>query len=358
MQHHRRATNGGPPAFNRGWNLEAQGVDMAQKGSTVAAAVAALFIAASIFIPLHTAQAGESLWGANYFPNVPLTTQDGKVVHFYDDLLKGKIVAVDLIYTHCYDACPLETARLAQVQKLLGDRVGKDIFFYSISIDPERDTPAELKAYAEKFHAGPSWLFLTGKPEDIELISKKLGLYSPNWDRDGHAPDLMVGNVPTGQWMRNAATDNPRFLAIMIGDVVSNWKGHKPETTKSYAEAGALHLDKGQYIFATQCAACHSIGHGDKVGPDLLGVTNVRDRTWLTRYIATPDKVLNEKDPIATALFDKYKPVNMPNLRLGTEDVAVLISFLEAQTKDHAMPEAGMGDMKMDHSAMKMDHKQ
>ena len=66
---------------------------MAHKRSTTAAAAAALFIAALIFIPLHTAQAGENLWGANYFPNVPLTTQDGKVVHFYDDLLKGKIVA-------------------------------------------------------------------------------------------------------------------------------------------------------------------------------------------------------------------------------------------------------------------------
>jgi protein SCO1/2 len=104
---------------------------------------------------------------------VPLVTQDGKTVHFYDDLLKDKIVAIDLIYTHCVDSCPLETARLAQVQQLLGDRVGKDIFFYSISIDPKRDTPEVLKAYAEKYHAGPGWLFLTGKLADIELISKK-----------------------------------------------------------------------------------------------------------------------------------------------------------------------------------------
>jgi protein SCO1 len=234
--------------------------------------------------------------------------------------------------------------------------VGKDIFFYSISIDPERDTPAELKAYAEKFHAGPSWLFLTGKPEDIELISKKLGLYSPNFGRDGHAPDLMVGNVPAGQWMRNAATDNPRFLAIMIGDFLSNWKNQQPGATKNYTQATALHLDKGQYIFATQCAACHSVGHGDKIGPDLLGVTKVRDRAWLARFIAAPDKVLDGKDPIAMALYDKYKQVNMPNLRLGTADVDTLISFLEAQTTVHVLPEEGMGDIKMDHSAMKMDH--
>src|SRR6476661_3260571 len=109
------------------------------------------------------AAADNARWGANYFPNVILTTQDGTKVHFYDDVIKGKIVVIDLIYTHCVDACPLETARLAQVQKLLGDRVGKDVFFYSISIDPNRDTPKVLKAYAQKYHIGPGWTFLTGK---------------------------------------------------------------------------------------------------------------------------------------------------------------------------------------------------
>jgi len=93
---------------------------------------------------LHAGSGQEPL-GRGLFPNVTLTTQDGKQVHFYDDVLKGKIVVIDLIYTHCVNACPLETARLVQVQKMLGDRVGKDIFFYSISIDPENDTPKVLK---------------------------------------------------------------------------------------------------------------------------------------------------------------------------------------------------------------------
>ena len=115
---------------------------------------------------------------SNHFPNVELITQDGKKVHFYDDLIKGKIVAIDLIYTTCHYSCPLETARLAQVQKKLGDRVGKDIFFYSISIDPEHDTPEVLKGYMEQFHVGPGWTFLTGKKEDIIFLGKRLGLTS------------------------------------------------------------------------------------------------------------------------------------------------------------------------------------
>ena len=300
------------------------------------AAIAAIILTAIFFITDATpAAADNSRWGANYFPNVILTTQDGTKVHFYDDVLKGKSVVIDLIYTTCGYACPLETARLAQVQKMLGDRVGKDIFFYSITIDPAHDTPKVLKAYAEKYHVGPGWTFLTGKKADIELIGRKLGLWSdpdPN-NPDGHTPSVLIGNEPGGQWMRNAATDNPRFMANMIGNWLDGWKSAKPvDANLNYEKAGQIDLsDKGRYIFASQCAACHSIGHGDKIGPDLLGITKVRERAWLERFITTPDKMLKEKDPIATALFKKYKEVNMPNLKMADVDLKNLMDFLERQ---------------------------
>src|SRR5262245_16930837 len=104
------------------------------------AAGAALLLTVSILMPSRQASGEASAaqsgrWGAQYFPNVPLTTQDGTAVHFYDDLLRGKAVVINLIYTHCQHECPLETARLVQVQRLLDDRVGIDIFFYSISIE-------------------------------------------------------------------------------------------------------------------------------------------------------------------------------------------------------------------------------
>lgn len=298
----------------------------------------AIFLIALFFIAAAPAPvSAENRWGANYFPNVVLTTQDGQKVHFYDDVLKGKSVVIDLIYTECVDSCPLETARLVQVQKMLGDRVGKDIFFYSISIDPKHDTPKVLKAYAEKYHIGPGWTFLTGKKDDIDLVSKKLGLYSdpdPN-NRDGHTPSVLIGNEPGGQWMRNAASDNPRFLANMIGNWLDGWKSSKPvvATNVDYAKAAQIDLsDKGRYIFASQCAACHTIGHGDKIGPDLQGVADVRDKAWLERFISTPDKVLAEKDPIAVALFEKYKRVNMPNLRMADVDLKNLMDFLTRQS--------------------------
>jgi protein SCO1/2 len=313
---------------------------MRRTGQAGFATVAAIFLTA-IFITAGSmpAAADNARWGANYFPNVILTTQDGAKVHFYDDVLKGKSVVIDLIYTSCVDSCPLETARLAQVQKMLGDRVGKDIFFYSISIDPTHDTPKVLKAYAQKYHIGPGWTFLTGKKADIELISKKLGLYSepdPN-DRDGHTPSVLIGNEPSGQWMRNSATDNARFLANMIGNWLSSWSHAQAVDAKTnYEQAPPIDIsDNGRYTFTTHCAACHTIGNGDKIGPDLLGVTNVRDHGWLESFISTPEKMIAAKDPIAVALYKKYNGVNMPNLRLTEAELHNLIDFLERQSVAH-----------------------
>jgi protein SCO1 len=280
--------------------------------------------------------AADTRWGADYFPNVMLTTQDGVEVRFYDDLVKGKIVAVNLIYTTCKYACPLETARLAQVARVLGPRMGRDIFFYSISIDPDVDTPAVLKAYAEKYQAGPGWTFLTGKKDDIDLISKKLGLYSPPnpSNPDGHTPMLVIGNEATGQWMRNSALDNPKFLATTIGDWLDSWQTKRETPLPSYTEAPTkLTLDPGLYTFKNHCAACHTIGRGDHLGPDLLGVGATRDREWLTRFIVNPEKVRAAGDPVALALRAKYQQVVMPALDLGPADAAVLIDYIDKESR-------------------------
>ena len=294
-------------------------------------AAAALLGAAVISQP-EPALAG-SRWGADYFPNVQLVTQDGVSVRLYDDLLKGKSVAINVMYTSCRDEFPLETARMVQLQRLLGERVGRDIFFYSITIDPKRDKPEVLKAYAQKYGVGPGWLFLTGNEEDIKLATKKLGLsrVRDSASKDGHSASLMVGNEPSGLWMRNSAVDNPQFLATTIGNLLG-WKDTAPK--KSYSEARPLVLDKGEYFFQSQCSVCHTIGQGDKMGPDLLGVTARREHAWLTRYIMMPDKVLAERDPTAVALFEKYRYTRMPNLRLSPAEVAAVLSYLDARGKD------------------------
>ena len=269
-------------------------------------------------------------WGAEYFPNVELTTQHGKTVRFYDDLLKGKVVGINVVFTECTEVCPLETANMAQLQRVLGDRYGKDIVFYSISIDPKRDTPAVLKAYADKFSA--NWTFLTGSAADVDLITRKLGLMRPRDLAKGghHSATLMIGNERTGQWTRTSAVDNPRFLAGRIGSLLG-WRDTEPQ--KSYADARAVVADNGQRLFQSKCSSCHTIGQPEKIGPDLLGVTARRERAWLTRYISAPDELLAAGDPAATALFEKYRKIRMPNLKLGASDVADLIAYLDSANR-------------------------
>ncbi len=277
--------------------------------------------------------AAQTPWGADYFPNVPLKTQDGKTVRFYDDLLKDKTVAINLVYSSCNNVCPLETAKLVQVQKIFGEKMGRDIHFYSIAIDPW-DTPQELKAYAKRFGVGPGWLFLSGKDEDIRLLARKLGLSRATdpETRDGHTATLMVGNVATGQWMRQSAIDNPQFLATSIGNFLG-WTRGPAAPAIDYARARPVLQGRGEILFQSRCAACHTVGHGDRLGPDLRGVTARRDKRWLTRYITEPDKVLAEGDLVAQRLFRQYNQIRMPNLGLGGEDVAALLGYLDFESQ-------------------------
>ena len=300
-----------------------------------------LLAATAVALSFHGAFAATK-WGADYFPDVVLATQDGAKVRFYEDLVKGKNVAVNVIYTSCRDECPLETARMAEVQRLLGERMGKDIFFLSISIDPEKDTPQVLKAYAGRFGVGPGWLFLTGNKSDIKLLTRKLGLSraSDAFSKDGHASSLMLGSDANGQWMRNSAVDNPRFLAATM----ANFFGWQDVVrTDSYAQARPLDIGRAQFTFESRCASCHTIGQGDRIGPDLGQVTARRSPAWLARYLKEPEKVLAEGDPTAVQLSNRYQPVRMPNLRLGDEDVAALIRYIDDQGKPAATAQQATG---------------
>ena len=302
---------------------------------------AVLFPVALLLYP--TSASYGATWGADYFPNVPLVTHEGKSVRFFDDLIKDKVVAINFIYTTCPDSCPLETARMAEVQRILGDRVGRDVFMYSITIDPERDTPEVLKKYAEKFDVGPGWLFLTGKRADITLLRRKLGLYIEDI-QDGsnnHNLSLIIGNQSTGRWMKRSPFENPYFLATQIGSWLHNWKLPSNANTNSAADAPKLQVPTmGQNLFRTRCVACHTVGAGDiaepgqrRLGPDLLGVTQKRDRAWLARWLAEPEKMLAEKDPIIMKLFAEYNNVPMPNMRLSEVEVDALIDYMNAESR-------------------------
>jgi protein SCO1/2 len=155
------------------------------------------------------------------FPNVTLTTHEGKKVKFYDDLLKDKIVVINFMYVKCEGTCPGTTANLVKVQKLLGDRVGKDIFMYSITLKPEEDTPEKLAAYAKAYKVAPGWQFLTGDPKDVELLRQKLGFFDRDPVRDAnksnHVAMLRWGNEPHTLWAGCPASLAPGKIVKEIG---------------------------------------------------------------------------------------------------------------------------------------------
>ena len=282
-------------------------------------------------------KSGGARWGAEYFPNVELTTHEGRTVRFFDDLIEGRVVVVNFIYTSCPDACPLETAKLGEVEDLLGARLGQDVFFYSISIDPEHDTPEVLREYAERFQTGPGWLFLTGLADDIRLLRQKLGLLGRDEEElSDHTLNLLIGNQATGQWMKRSAMENPYFLAQQIGGWLSSWK-LPPDPGLDYADAPELRsISRGESLFRTRCSACHAIGAGDGLarrGPDLLGVTERRERAWLARWLAEPDTMLAEKDPLALELFEANRNLPMPNMRLNALEVEALLEYMAEESR-------------------------
>src|SRR6185369_9293698 len=112
-----------------------------------------------------------------YFSDVELINQDGQKMRFYSDVLKDKVVVINTFFTTCTGVCPPINRNLEKVQEALGDRLGKDVFLISMSVDPETDTPSRLKEYSSRFHARPGWIFLTGKKENIDWALYKLGQY-------------------------------------------------------------------------------------------------------------------------------------------------------------------------------------
>ncbi len=151
---------------------------------------------------------------ARYLPNVELVNQDGKTLHLYDDLLKDKIVLLDFIYTQCTETCSPLTQNLANVQALLGDRVGGGISMVSVSVDPANDTPEVLKAFADKFGVKPGWNFLTGPADRLEMVAHKLGGFTTNWQ--DHSTQVIIGNVPAGQWIKMNGMSSPEIIAKAV----------------------------------------------------------------------------------------------------------------------------------------------
>jgi cytochrome oxidase Cu insertion factor (SCO1/SenC/PrrC family) len=151
-------------------------------------------------------------------PDIEVTDQNNHKLHFYRDLVQGKTVAINFIFTTCTTICPPMTANFASVQKKMLQRGEKNLHLISVTVDPENDTPAKLKSYAEMFNAQPGWTFVTGTRSQLEQLWKTFSITAGN--KLDHSPTVVIGNEPRHQWIFASGLNSPEKLGKVVDSVL------------------------------------------------------------------------------------------------------------------------------------------
>ena len=152
-------------------------------------------------------------------PDAELFNQDGKKIHFYSDLIKDKVVIVTLFFTSCTSICPMQGESLSKLQAALGDRLGRDVYLVSVSMDPEGDPPERLKIWGLQFGAKPGWTLLTGKKSEIDKVA--MALTGAPAVKGEHSPIVFVGSDKTGRWIRAYGLAEPAKFTSLIAEVTA-----------------------------------------------------------------------------------------------------------------------------------------
>lgn len=148
-------------------------------------------------------------------PNTHILDQNGKPLNFYNDLIKGKTVAINFIFTTCTTVCPPLTATFRKVQQTASER-GLEVKLVSVSVDPVIDTPERLRAFAEKFNADQGWTFVTGEKGEIDSLLQSLGVAVTN--KNDHTPMILIGNDSLNYWTRAYGLSSPTKLIDLIAE--------------------------------------------------------------------------------------------------------------------------------------------
>lgn len=165
------------------------------------------------------AKHSESTRDSITLPDTMLVNQNGENVRLDSDVVAGRIAVIDFVYTSCTTVCPVLSAILGQVQRSLDERIGSEIMLVSISVDPVRDTPARLQAYAGKFRAGDGWVWLTGDKQAVDGVLKDLGAYTPNFE--DHPSMILVGDASSGAWSRFLGFPRAEQIVAKVDDLTA-----------------------------------------------------------------------------------------------------------------------------------------
>lgn len=169
----------------------------------------------------HATEAGsarETAVGKMTIPDLEVLDQNGKRLHFYRDLVRQKVVAINFIFTTCTTICPPMAATFARVQALMGETIGEDARLISISVDPVTDTPERLRAWSAKFGARPGWTLVTGDKTKIDELLFDLGGFTA--DKQSHSPIVLVGNDNTSVWTRIYGLAPAARIASLIEEMM------------------------------------------------------------------------------------------------------------------------------------------
>lgn len=155
-----------------------------------------------------------------YFGDVELVNQNGQSMRLYSDVLRGKTVVINSFFATCSGTCPIMGRGLAAIQSRFPDRLGKDLWIISISVDPETDTPARLNEYARRMSSRPGWLFLTGSKSNVDEALTRLGQFVEK--KTDHQNVMIIGNEKTGLWKKAFGMARPDELIKVVQSVLDD----------------------------------------------------------------------------------------------------------------------------------------
>lgn len=159
-------------------------------------------------------------------PDIAVVNQDGRKLRLYSDLIKNRVVVVSFFFTTCTLICPAQGQALAKLDEQLEGRLGEEVFFISISRDPQTDTVKNLKRWAKKFGVGPGWTLVTGEEEVMRKLLQDLASEGPA--AESHPPVLFIGNDKTGAWTTASSLAPAERIVKLIDQIAS-----PPNVTRS-----------------------------------------------------------------------------------------------------------------------------
>jgi len=186
--------------------------------------------------PAPAAPAADSPAMRLTIPDTPVIDQHGRSVRFYTDLVKGRVVAINFIFTQCQTICPALGVNFGQLQSLLDDR---PVPLISISLDPLNDRPAQLAAWAERYGAGPNWTLVTGEKPEIDALLKALGAFTA--DKSSHSPLILLGDDRSGTWRRLDGFTAPERVKREIRALARAGEGAPSPSPSADADARGRH---------------------------------------------------------------------------------------------------------------------